>query len=66
MRSLKRSSLDPDLQDTDFQDAHFVSDQLGFGDARIEFDAILMDAEQYRVRLGGMATIPMALHLKKD
>ena len=58
-------SLDPDLQDTDFQDAHFVSDQLGFGDARIEFDAIIMEAEKYRVRLGAMGTIPMAFAFKK-
>jgi hypothetical protein len=57
--------LDPDLGNTDFQDAHFVSDQIGFGDARLEVDTIIMNAEKYRIRLGGMATIPMAFAFKK-
>lgn len=52
-------------QDEEFQDAHFVSDQLGFGDGRLEVDAIVSQGETFNARLGGMVTLPIAFAFKK-
>lgn len=51
-------------QDDSFQRKHLVSDKLGFGDSRVEFDARIADDPRFIIRLGLMTTLPTARTVK--
>lgn len=52
-------------QRKDFDDTHFISDKLGFGDTRIEVDKYWIQKDYWLLRGGLMATIPTAFAFKK-
>ncbi len=43
-----------------FRKAHFISDKIGLGDTRIEIDGTVLNRPSYKLRVGGLATIPTA------
>jgi len=43
-----------------FKKKHFISDELGLGDTRVELDFDLIEKESFLIRLGTQATIPTA------
>jgi len=50
-----------DQQDQDnFIKKHFISDEIGLGDTRVELDFDLIEKEAFSIRLGAQATIPTA------
>ena len=49
----------------EFQDQHFVSDKIGFGDLRIEVDAQAYGSDSFLLRLGAQFTFPTAFAFKK-
>lgn len=49
----------------EFQSLHFISDKVGLGDTRLEFDWWLPTPETFQMRLGIMTTIPTAFAVKK-
>lgn len=51
--------------DTDFQNAHFVSDKFGLGDTRLEFAVKILERERYDMWFGPIFTIPTAVAFKK-
>lgn len=55
---------DAESQREDFDDTHFISDKLGFGDTRIEIDKKWIRGDNYIVRGGIMSTIPTAFPFK--
>ena len=48
-----------------FQEAHFISDKLGFGDLRLMIDHPLVQQHFWKMRVGLLATIPTACALIK-
>lgn len=52
-------------QQDNFDDTHFISDALGFGDTRIEIDKKWIKKESWVIRAGIMATLPTAFAFKK-
>ncbi|HRN78563.1 MAG TPA: hypothetical protein PLU71_04940 [Candidatus Dependentiae bacterium] len=57
--------FDTEQEDEEFQDAHFISDKLGFGDTRLEIERKVFTDKRARVRAGIQLTIPTAFALKK-
>jgi len=43
-----------------FKKKHFISDELGIGDTRVELDFDLIEKEGFLIRLGTQATVPTA------
>ena len=54
-----------DAEITAFQDQHFISDKLGFGDLRLMLDRPLIQQHFWKMRFGLFATIPTACALTK-
>jgi hypothetical protein len=52
-------------QEKDFDDTHFISDKLGFGDTRIEIDKKWIKRNSFVIRGGIMSTLPTAFAFKK-
>jgi len=52
-------SMDPE-EEKRFRKAHFVSDKIGFGDTRLEVDGVVVNRPSYKLRVGGLATVPTA------
>ena len=50
----------------EFQKAHFVSDKLGFGDTRLEWDRKFRPHKRFSFRLGLQATLPTAFRVVKE
>lgn len=48
-----------------FQNKHFISDELGFGDLRFEFDFRIACMEKFRPHLGFFGTIPASFAVAK-
>jgi len=57
--ALQFGSQDPEEEER-FRKAHFISDKIGFGDMRIEFDRTLLKRPSFTLRSGVLATIPTA------
>lgn len=51
--------LEPE-EEKRFRKAHFISDKIGFGDTRLEVDGTVINRPSYKLRLGGLATVPTA------
>lgn len=47
-------------QEDNFIKRHFISDAIGLGDTRLEFDFDLIERAAFAIRLGALATIPTA------
>lgn len=63
-----RRALEEDLgasNDKEFENRHFVSDQLGIGDMRVELTRSVLDCPSIHVTLGGMFTLPTAFAFKR-
>lgn len=54
-------ALEPE-EEKRFRKAHFISDKIGFGDTRLEVDGTVLNRPSYKLRVGGMATIPTAFN----
>jgi hypothetical protein len=52
-------ALDPE-EEKKFRKAHFISDKIGFGDTRLEVDGTVINRPSYKLRVGGLATVPTA------
>ena len=52
-------TMDPEEEET-FRKQHFISDQIGVGDTRIEIDQRVMKRPSFSLRCGAQATIPTA------
>ncbi|HLJ31951.1 MAG TPA: hypothetical protein VKU36_05930 [Candidatus Babeliales bacterium] len=52
-------SMDPE-EEIRFRKAHFISDKIGLGDTRIEVDRTIINRPYFKLRCGGLATIPTA------
>ncbi len=52
-------SMDPE-EEKKFRKAHFISDKIGFGDTRLEVDGTVVNRPSYKLRIGGLATVPTA------
>ena len=52
-------ALEPE-EEKRFRKAHFISDRIGFGDTRLEVDGVAINRPSYKLRVGGLATIPTA------
>ena len=52
-------SMDPE-EEKKFRKAHFVSDKIGCGDTRLEVDHTLLKRPSFKLRCGGLATVPTA------
>lgn len=52
-------ALEPE-EEKRFRKAHFISDKIGFGDTRLEVDGTVVNRPSYKLRVGGLATIPTA------
>ncbi len=57
-------ALDPDSAEQ-FQRNHAISDKVGFGDFRLEFDYAGYLSDVFTVRLGAFVTLPTAFSLSK-
>lgn len=55
---------DTSSQQEDFDDTHFISDKIGFGDTRIEIDQKWCEGDSWLIRGGLMSTIPTACAIK--
>jgi len=52
-------SMDPE-EEKRFRKAHFISDKIGCGDTRLEVDHTILKRPSFKLRCGGLATIPTA------
>lgn len=52
-------AMEPE-EEKKFRKAHFISDRIGVGDTRIEVDGTVLNRPTFKLRCGGLATIPTA------
>lgn len=57
--------IDPEDVEEEFQEEHFISDKLGFGDFRFEACALAINKPEFKMRLGTQLTLPTAFALVK-
>jgi hypothetical protein len=55
-------ALEPEEQEK-FQKAHFISDKMGFGDARLEIEGLAASRHDFRLNAGGRLTLPTAFRV---
>jgi len=48
-----------------FQNQHFVSDEIGIGDLRLEGMGVIRQDPSFRISLGGFITVPIAFPFKR-
>lgn len=52
-------------QQEEFQNAHFISDKLGFGDLRFMIDHPVFKNSYWTMRVGGLMTVPTAIAVQR-